>query len=98
MRVSFSGNAKEQLAEIKSYIAEDNPGRAVRHIKNLIERIKRILEFPNIGKVNPVYNREDIREIAIEGYKIIYQVRSKRIIVLVVYRNIDLDESDIGVY
>lgn len=74
MQVSFSAAAKEQLAEIKSYIAKDNPGRAVKHIKNLIGRIKRILEFPYIGRVNTVYNREDIREIPIEGYKAIYQI------------------------
>ncbi|MCK4765684.1 MAG: type II toxin-antitoxin system RelE/ParE family toxin, partial [Candidatus Aminicenantes bacterium] len=90
MQVSFSGTAKEQLAVIKSYIAKDNPGRAVKHIKKLIDRIKRILEFPYIGRMNTVYNREDIREIVIEGYKVIYQIRAESIIVLVVLHDASL--------
>lgn len=97
MRVKFSQAAKDQLKEIKFYIAKDNPQRADKHIKKVINSIKRFLEYPYLGKVNAVYNREDIREIAIEGYKVIYQIFSNSINILVVYKNIDLDETDIGV-
>lgn len=97
MQVRFSQTAKDQLKEVKSYIAKDNPETAARHIKKVINRIKKILEYPYIGKMNAVYNQEDIREIAVEGYKVIYQIASGCINILVVYKNIDLDESDIGV-
>ena len=67
MPVSFSRTAKEQLREIKLFIAKDNPARSIKYIKKLIDRIRKFLEFPYIGKVNATYNREDIREIVIEG-------------------------------
>jgi len=85
------------LNDVKSYIAKDNPETAVRHIKKVISRIRKVLEYPYIGKRNAVYNQEDIREIAVEGYKVIYQIASMCINILVVYKNIDLDEGDIGV-
>ena len=97
MRVRFSQTAKDQLNEVKDYIAKDNPETAAKHIKKVINRIKKVLAYPYIGKVNAVYNQENIREIAVEGYKVIYQIGSKSINILVVYKNIDLDESDIGV-
>jgi plasmid stabilization system protein ParE len=97
VQVRFSQTARDQLLEVKAFIARDNPEIASKHIKKVIDRTKKILEYPFIGKVNAVYNQEDIREIAVEGYKVIYQIALKCINVLVVYKNIDLDESDIGV-
>jgi len=97
MRVKFSRMAKDQLKEVKSYIAKDNPERAEKHIRKVINSIKKLIDYPYLGKVNAVYNRQDIREIAIEGYKVIYQIYSNSINILVVYKNIDLDETDIGV-
>ena len=57
-----------------------------------------MLSSPYIGKVNAVYNREDIRETVIEGYKTIYQIKPPHIIVLVVYKNIDFDEASMEIF
>ncbi|MCP5050694.1 MAG: type II toxin-antitoxin system RelE/ParE family toxin [bacterium] len=93
MSIRFSKTAKNQLHAIKSYIARDNPEIATNHIKKVMHHIRKVLEFPNVGKVNNVYKREDIREIAIEGYKVIYQIGSSVITILAVYKNIDFDEG-----
>jgi toxin ParE1/3/4 len=98
MRIRFSETAKKQLHSIKSYIARDNPQIASKHIKKIIDRTKKMLGSPYIGKVNPVYNREDIRETVIEGYKTIYQIKPPHIIVLVVYKNIDFDETSMEIF
>jgi toxin ParE1/3/4 len=98
MRIRFSETAKKQLKSIKSYIARDNPQIASRHINKIIERTKKMLSSPYIGKVNPVYNREDIRETVIEGYKTIYQIKPPHIIVLVIYKNIDFDETSMKIF
>ncbi len=96
MQVKFSQNAKDQLMEIKAFIAMDNPQIAAKHIQKVLQRIKNFMKYPFLGKVNPVYNREDIREIAIEGYKVIYRITPKSVLILVIYKNVDLDEADIG--
>lgn len=98
MRIRFADTAIKQLQSIKSYIACDNPQRASKHIKKIIDGTKKILSSPYIGKVNAVYNREDIRETVIEGYKTIYQIKPPDIIILVVYKNIDFDETGIDIF
>lgn len=98
MRIRFSETAKEQLQSVKSYIARDNPQAASRHIKKVIEGTKKMLSSPYIGKVNAVYNREDIRETVIEGYKAIYQIKPPYIIILAVYKNINFDESRMEIF
>ena len=97
MQIKFSQTAIEQLKTIKDFISKDNPDIAKKHIKKVMKSVKQFLEYPNIGKVNAVYNRNDIREIVIEGYKVIYKIYAKSIVVLVVYKNIDLDESKIDI-
>ncbi len=98
MRIRLSETAKKQLLAVKSYIARDNPQAASKHIKKIIEGTKKMLSSPYIGKVNAVYNREDIRETVIEGYKTIYQIKPPHIIVLVIYKNIDFDETSMKIF
>lgn len=97
MKISFSETSRTQLREVKSFIEKDNPQRAVHHIKKVVDQIKTMLQFPFIGKVNSVYDRKDIREIVVEGYKVIYQINTDSIIVLVIYKNIDFDESSLPI-
>jgi plasmid stabilization system protein ParE len=95
MKIRFSETSRTQLKEVKSFIEKDNPQRAVNHVRKVVDQIKTMLQFPYIGKVNSVYNRKDIREIVVEGYKVIYQIDLDHITILVIYKNIDFDESSI---
>lgn len=54
MQVKFSRTAKEQLIEVKSYIAKDSPEIAEKHIRKVINGIKRFMAYPYLGKVNAV--------------------------------------------
>jgi plasmid stabilization system protein ParE len=46
MRVRFSQTAKDQLNEVKYYIAKDNPETAAKHIKKVINRKKKSWNIP----------------------------------------------------
>ncbi|MCD6259385.1 MAG: hypothetical protein J7J31_07260 [Helicobacteraceae bacterium] len=54
-----------------------------------------MLEYPYIGKVNATFDDETIREIVLDGMKIIYKIYPNSVAVLMIYRYIDFDESDI---
>jgi len=96
MKVSFSKDAKEFLLNNKGFIAEDNPRAAKLYTEKLIHRIVDMLQFPNIGKVNLVFDDDTIREISLDGMKIIYKKYTNSVVVLMVYRNINFDESSLG--
>lgn len=96
MKVSFSKDSKEFLFKTKDFIANDNPATAKKYIQNLIRRIVNMLQFPNIGKINFVFDDSSIREITIEGFKVIYKKYPKSVVVLMIYKYIDFDESELN--
>lgn len=97
MIVNFSKDAKDFLFNNQNYIAKDNPTAAKRYTSKLIKRIVDMLQFPNIGKINTVFDDDSIREITLDGMKIIYKKVPKSVIVLMVYRYIDFDESQLDI-
>ena len=96
MKIEFSEDTRAYLKDQKKFISKDSPARAKKYIINLVDRIEKLLAFPYIGKVNTTYKVEMIREIFIDGYKIIYKIETNMIYVLVIYKQIDLDESTIS--
>lgn len=97
MRIDYSKEAKNELIAIKNFIAENSPFNAVEYTQELVKRINSMLEFPNIGKINRTFARVDIRELFIDGYKIIYKIEENRIVVLILYKYINFDEKKIDI-
>jgi toxin ParE1/3/4 len=96
MKVNFSDDAKEFVLQLKNHISNDNPQRAKQYTSKLVLRIRDMLEYPYIGKVNVTFDDETIREIVLDGMKIIYKIYPNSVAVLMIYRYIDFDESDIS--
>jgi len=97
MKVNFSHDSKEFLFKLKSHISEDNPSRAKSYTTKLVSRVTDMLQHPYIGKVNLTFDDESIREIILDGIKIIYKIYSNSVAVVMMYRYIDLDEADIKI-
>ena len=97
MRVNFSHDSKEFIFKLKSHISLDNPSRAKSYATKLVTRIKDMLQYPYIGKVNATFDDESIREIVLDGIKIIYKIYPNSIGIVMIYRYIDLNEEDIEI-
>lgn len=97
MKVNFSHDSKEFIFKLKNHIALDNSSRAKSYTIKLVSRIKDMLEHPYIGKVNATFNDESIREVVIEGMKVIYKIYPKSVAVVMIYRYIDIDESKLDI-
>ena len=95
MKVNFSYDSKEFMFQLKSNISKDNPSHAKRYTVKLVLRIRDMLQYPYIGKVNSTFDDESVREIILDGIKIIYKIYPKSVAVLMIYRYIDFDESNI---
>lgn len=50
MKLIVAPEAQEQLREIESYIAEDNPKAAVEFVGRLTERYQALIDFPGMGR------------------------------------------------
>ena len=92
MKIKLSHTARNQLRDVRDYIDREDPAVAKRYLKRLIQKIRTTLHFPYVGRVNEVYQRQDIRQFAVEGFKVIYQLRGKEIVVLAIDKYIDFDQ------
>jgi len=97
MKVNFSHDSKEFIFKLKSHIAKDNSSSAKQYTIKLVSRIRDMLQHPYIGKVNATFSDETIREIILDGMKIIYKIYPNSIAVVMIYRYIDLDESELDI-
>ena len=97
MRVNFSYNSKEFIFKLKEQISLDNPNRARQYSSKLVSRIKNMLQHPYIGKINATFDDEAIREIVLDGIKIIYKIYPNSVGVVMIYRYIDIDESKLEI-
>ena len=81
----WSVRAEADLEHITDYIAEDDPVAARRWVGRLMDRALRASRFPAAGTHPPEIDREDVREVFVRTYRILYQVRRRDILILTVF-------------
>jgi toxin ParE1/3/4 len=72
--IFWSIPARDDLKEIHDYIARDSKRYALRVTQDMRNKVKTLLEFPRLGKSVPEIGEEDVREINLYSYRIIYEV------------------------
>jgi toxin ParE1/3/4 len=73
-KIIWSLQAREDLRDIVSFIAADNPTAAESFGFLLMSKADKLANFPQIGRVVPEENDETIREIIVRPYRVVYQV------------------------
>lgn len=77
-KLIWSPAARDDLHDIVTFIARDNPNRAMSFGYELISETDRLKDFPESGRVVPEYRNDNIREIVIRPYRIVYRVNHTR--------------------
>jgi toxin ParE1/3/4 len=81
MRIKWLREAGRDLVEIRRYIAEDNPGAALRTAQGILAMIDYLRDHPGIGRVGRI---PGTRELIIPGlpYIVPYRVKGEVIEIL----------------
>jgi plasmid stabilization system protein ParE len=82
-KIIWSLQARDDLREIVTFIATDNATVAENFGFRLMSKVDVLAKFPLIGRVVPEESDENIREIILRPYRIIYQVLPAQQIVAV---------------
>lgn len=84
MRVTCLSLAVWDLAEIRSYIAANNPDAAQRVGKRLAELINGLSKMPGLGKPGRVFGTRELitPKIGKTTYTVVYRVKLDRIEIL----------------
>ena len=85
MKLRWTLRARRQLVDIGRFIAQDKPGAARRWVEMLRRRAADAAERPLAGRPVPELDREDLREVIVRGYRIIYRVNKDLVEVLAVF-------------
>lgn len=84
MRVVWSPLALDRAAEAAKYIARAGPEVAAAWVDGLFDIVGKLVQFPRRGRVVPEVGRPEIRELLYEGYRVVYRVDQKQVLVLTV--------------
>lgn len=94
MRLGWTRQALADLAEIRSFIAQDRPLTAGRVARRIRSRARLIATHPFAGRRVEDAEDPDVREVIQERYRVVYRVTAVRIEILRVVDGARLLASD----
>jgi toxin ParE1/3/4 len=75
VKVIWTDLAISDLKSIHEYISRDSKTYADNFISKIIQRVDQLETFPKSGRVVPEFNTEDLRELIIGNYRIVYRIQ-----------------------
>jgi plasmid stabilization system protein ParE len=73
-QITLSTSARDDLRDIVRYISLDAPERALAFGQFLISSIRRLADFPEMGRIVPEFDDSNLREIVVRTYRVIYRI------------------------
>lgn len=84
-KIIWSPTARSKAKDILEYISKDNPDAALALIDQIEEKVNRLRENPEVGRVLPEMQNQSIREIVVhKNYGVVYEVLQNSIEILTV--------------
>jgi len=94
--VIWARQAVVDLRSIHDFIARDSRYYAKKVVHDIREIVDELNELPNMGRIVPELNEEDVRELFLYSYRIIYEIKDEVIFVLaVVHQRRNLKDENI---
>ena len=89
--VIWSDPAKADLRSIHDFIAHDSRHYAKKVTQDIVAKTDILDELPRVGRMVPEIDNENIRELSLYSYRILYEIKEPDIVVLaVIHKRRDL--------
>jgi toxin ParE1/3/4 len=83
-QVVWSPNALDDVEAITAYISRDSISYASAVVRKIINSTRSLESFPFAGRVVPEFGDQQIREIFVYSYRVIYRVENTTVTVAAV--------------
>ena len=83
-RVIWSKRAAQDLDSITEYIAADSPAYAGTVLKNIVNQTRILARFPQAGRMVPEFDDENLRELIVYSYRVIYRLQEDEALIVAV--------------
>jgi plasmid stabilization system protein ParE len=81
-QVRWSLTSGNDLQGIEDFIARDSVLHAIAFVDRIVESTETLLRSPQIGRVVPEFNQQNLREVIFRGYRIVYLLQDNEVIIL----------------
>ncbi len=82
--VKWSVPARNDLKQIHDYIANDSKYYAQNVIQEIVAKTETLTELPEIGRIVPEIGDQNIRELIVYSYRLIYEISEGGIEILAI--------------
>ena len=72
--VTWNDSALDEVEAIARGISQDSPRAAAEFVRLVFEASDRLEFFPRSGRMVPEFERDDLRELIVRPYRLIYTV------------------------
>ena len=93
-KLTWSDDALTDIESIAKYIEKDSLVYAKAVVSKLFEKAEVLSAFPELGRVVPELNQDNVREIFVYSYRLIYEIDKETIIFINVLHGKRLIEND----
>lgn len=81
----WSPRAAADLEAIRGYIAYDSELYASLTVSRLVAAAGGLVQFPELGRVVPEFDRPDLRELIVRPYRLVYRLQGESIEIATVF-------------
>lgn len=82
--VVWSPRAIDDVDAIAAYITEDSEAYAASVVRTVLDKARKLSEFPFVGRLVPEFDDRAIREVFAHSYRIIYEIEADDITIAAV--------------
>jgi len=82
--VRWSVPARNDLKQIYDYIAKDSKYYARNVVQEIAAKAETLTEFPEIGRMVPEISDQNVRELIVYSYRLIYEISAAGIEILTI--------------
>ncbi len=85
MKLGWTRRARQDLIDIARYIERDKPEAARRWVARLRQHARGAADLPQSGRRVPEIARNDVREVFVRSYRIVYLIEAETVWILTVF-------------
>jgi toxin ParE1/3/4 len=86
LQIVWTDPALDDLDEIASYIAQDDPAAATRLVAACLTSVERLADYPSSGRTVPELRGRRYRELIERPCRLIYRVEGRAVVIVHVMR------------
>jgi toxin ParE1/3/4 len=93
VKVRFTPSARSQFLAALAYIRRDKPDAARKFRARAEQRLRRLIDFPDSGRVVPEFPDLPFREVVVAPYRFFYRVEGKTVWIAAVWHGAQLPRN-----